>query len=46
MTRILIFFQLWRTYHYENRIDASLAWELAVIFASSDALDDFVKLQT
>jgi len=42
---IIIFFQLWGTYHYENRIDASLAWELAGIFAASDALDGFEELQ-
>jgi hypothetical protein len=42
--RVLIFFKLWGSYHYENRIDASLAWELAGIFAASDALDDFEEL--
>jgi hypothetical protein len=42
--RVLIFFKLRGSYHYENRIDASLAWELAGIFAASDALDDFEEL--
>ena len=41
---IVIFFQLWGTYHYEHRIDAAFAWELAGIFAESDALEDFEEL--
>lgn len=36
LQRIYIFFCLWGTYHYENRIDAELAWELAGIFAEYD----------
>lgn len=32
LERILIFFDLWGSYHYESRIDASFAWELAGIF--------------
>ena len=33
--RIWEFVHLWGTYHYENRIDASLAWELAGIFVDN-----------
>ena len=36
MLRIWIFFCLWGKYHHEHRIDASLAWELAGIFAEYD----------
>jgi len=43
--RILIFFRLWKSKYYEEVIDASLAWELAGIFAASDALDDWEVLQ-
>lgn len=31
--RISEFFRLWGSYHYEKRIDAAFAWELAGIFA-------------
>ena len=31
--RIRYFFDLWGSYYYENKIDASFAWELAGIFA-------------
>ena len=37
MIRIWIFFCLWGRKHYENKIDAPLAWELAGIFAEHDA---------
>jgi len=36
MKRILYFLELWGTYHYEHRIDAAFAWELAGIFAEHD----------
>ena len=36
LQRIWIFLCLWRTYHYENRIGAELAWELARIFVEHD----------
>lgn len=40
--RLIIFFELWGSYHYETRIDAALAWELACIFEEhSDALAGF-----
>lgn len=40
--RIIIFFRLWGSYHYENKIDAAFAWELAGIFEEhSDALKGF-----
>ena len=39
---LIIFFELWGSYHYENRIGAALAWELATIFEEhSDALEGF-----
>ena len=44
--RVYIFLQLWGSYHYENRIDAAFAWELAGIFEEhSDALAGFEKLE-
>ena len=37
---LIIFFELWGSYHYEERIDAAFAWELATIFEEhSDALE-------
>lgn len=42
--RIVIFFQLWGSDYYDEKIDAGLAWELAGIFAESDALDDFERM--
>ena len=42
---LIIFFELWGSYHYEERIDAALAWELATIFEEhSDALEGFEKV--
>ena len=32
LQRVLELFRLWGSYHYENRIDAAFAWELAGIF--------------
>lgn len=42
--RIVIFFQLWGKDYYDEKIDASLAWELAKIFAETDALDYFERM--
>ena len=42
--QILIFFDLWGGYYYEHRIDAAFAWELAGIFAASDALEGFERI--
>ena len=44
--RIRIFFSLWGSNHYENRIDASLAWELAGIFADyADEISQWQELE-
>lgn len=45
INRIIIFFQIWGTYHYENRIDAPFAWELAGIFVEHTILDEFERLE-
>ena len=39
--RVIIFFDLWGKSHYDNYIDADLAWTMAGIFSESDALDGF-----
>jgi len=40
--RLTVFWSLWGNYHYENKIDASFAWELSVIFTDhADALSEF-----
>ena len=45
INRIIIFFDLWGDYHYDTRIDAAFAWELAGIFEEhSDALEGFEPL--
>ena len=42
---LIIFFGLWGSYHYENRIGITLAWELATIFEEhSDALEGFEQV--
>lgn len=44
--RLIIFFELWGSYHYENRIDAAFAWELAGIFEEhGEALEYFEELK-
>jgi len=42
---LIIFFELWGSYHYEERIGIALAWELATIFEEhSDALEGFEQV--
>jgi len=41
INRIIIFWDLWGSYHYENRIDAAFAWELAGIFEEHNILNDY-----
>ncbi len=42
INHMMIFFELWGSYHYENRIGVDLAWELAAIFNASNAIDDYI----
>lgn len=43
---LIMFFELWGSYHYENRIGAALAWELATIFEEHhETLDAFEVLK-
>ena len=46
INRIIIFFDLWGSYYYEKRIDASFALELASIFEEhSGALEGFEEMK-
>ena len=43
---LIIFFDLWGSDYYGERIDAAFAWELATIFEEhSDALEGFERLE-
>ena len=45
LNTLIIFFELWGSYHYEERIGIALAWELATIFEEhSDALEGFEQV--
>jgi hypothetical protein len=46
LQRIWIFFCLWGTYHYENRIDAELAWELARFLSVHEWLRQYIQRDT
>ena len=44
--RLIIFFELWGSYHYDEKIGIALAWELACIFEEhSAALEGFEALK-
>ena len=45
VNRLIIFFDLWGDYHYDNRIGALLAWELAGIFNDNRVLDEYEPLK-
>ena len=46
VNRLTAFWSLWGSYHYENKIDAPFAWELAGIFTDhADALSGFEAMK-
>jgi len=46
LNTLIMFFELWGSYHYENRIGIALAWELAVIFEEHhETMDAFEVLK-